>query len=455
MIEDSELLRRYAEQKSEQAFAEFVQRHVNFVYGCALRRVDGDEHFAKDVTQQVFVSAAREAPRLSHHPVVTGWLFTTARNVAVQLIRTERRRRLREQQAHAMEEQNDSQPAIDWVRLRPVIDEALDGLGETDRQAVLLRFFENKSFAEVGRRLRLAENAARMRVDRALGKMSATLGRHGVTSTAAALAVALSSQGGVAAPAGLAAAATGAALASSVAGTTAGLIGFMGMTKLQIGLAGALVVAGATGLTIQARQAAALRRDLMQTEPQVRATADVAAENARLKQAQADALHASQARATELVRLREQIGLVRDQMARAEASRKTAGAESGRPAVGESAKVYDVAVLDVVPKPVFRESPKYPMELRRAGTTGEAVVDFVVDQEGRVQNAFAANGTDPEFVDAAVQAVEAWKFEPGKKAGVPVMAHLQIPIVFTLTDKNAKSAATPESPKPAEQIPWF
>ncbi len=281
--EDSELLRRYAEEKSEAAFAELVRRHVNFVYACALRRVGGDAHLAEDVTQQVFTALARNGAALARREVLSGWLFTTARNASAQVVRTERRRLNRETEAQLMNELTSSSAHdAEWERLRPVLDDALDGLSDDDRQAVLLRFFEGKSFADVGAKLRLAENTARMRVDRALDKLHAALARRGVTSTTAALAVALANQVGVAAPAGLAASVTGVALASGGAMSAGAWLTFMSMSKLQIGLVGAVAVAGAAGYVAQANTNAGLRREIAVVQAQRQAVVALRAENQRL-----------------------------------------------------------------------------------------------------------------------------------------------------------------------------
>ena len=235
MIEDTELLRRYAEEKSEDAFAELVRRHVNFVYACAVRRVGGNAQLAEDVTQQVFAVLARDAGKVARRDVVSGWLYVTARNVAVQVVRSERRRAVREQEAHTMNELTATAAQdAEWARLRPVIDEAMDDLREEDREAVLLRFFEGKSFGEIGAKLRLSENTARMRVDRALDTLHAGLARRGVRSTAAALGVALAGQAAVAAPAGLAASVTAAVLAG---GNAAGAVGAAGGVALKIAAA--------------------------------------------------------------------------------------------------------------------------------------------------------------------------------------------------------------------------
>jgi RNA polymerase sigma factor (sigma-70 family) len=242
--EDGELLRRYAEDRSEAAFAALVAWHLDFVYGCALRRVGHDTHLAEDVSQQVFRALADEASGLARRDGLSGWLFITTRNISAQLVRSERRRHAREQEASLM---NEIVPAAEWEELRPVIDDALDGLSDDDRTAVLMRFYEGKPFAEVGRRLQLAENAARMRVERALEKMRVILARHGVTSTGAALGLALANHASVAAPRGLAGAVTGAALARR---TGAGAERFMTISKVFLATA-ALVALVATGLSTQ------------------------------------------------------------------------------------------------------------------------------------------------------------------------------------------------------------
>jgi RNA polymerase sigma factor (sigma-70 family) len=248
MPEDTELLQRYVADRSEAAFAELVRRHINLVYSVALRRVNGQAHLAGDVTQSVFTDLARKAPALAGHTVVPAWLFTSARYAAAQVMRTERRRQLREQGAHTMHElRGDESFPADWDRLRPVLDDALDQLDAREREAVLLRFYEGRPFAEVGAALRLTDDAARMRVDRALEKLRGLLAKRGVTSTAAALATVLANQAVSAAPAGLAASVTGAALAGATAtGGVAGLgalLGFMSTTKITIGVVSALAVA--------------------------------------------------------------------------------------------------------------------------------------------------------------------------------------------------------------------
>jgi RNA polymerase sigma factor (sigma-70 family) len=226
MSDDAALLRHYATTRSERAFTELVERHLDLVYFAALRRCGGDAHRAEDVAQQVFTTLARNAAALASHAVLTGWLYVTTRNVAANLLRAEHTRLAREAKAHAMSDvlaPASVSPAVDWDQLRPVLDGALDALGERDRDAVLLRFFENRPFAEIGAALRVTEDAARMRVDRALDKLRAALTKRGIASTSAALALALAQHAAQVKPAGLAASVTASALGASATIAAAGL----------------------------------------------------------------------------------------------------------------------------------------------------------------------------------------------------------------------------------------
>src|SRR5437868_6051679 len=98
MENDAELLLHYARHGAEEAFAEIVRRHLDFVYQTALRQVGGDAHHASDVAQYVFTEVARRSASLAHHRVLKGWLFTTARHAAANIVRAERRRHRREQE---------------------------------------------------------------------------------------------------------------------------------------------------------------------------------------------------------------------------------------------------------------------------------------------------------------------------------------------------------------------
>src|SRR5215831_13456133 len=123
MTPDCELLRRYSDDKSEEAFAELVRRHVDLVYSAALRQVNGDAHLAQDVAQMVFTELSRKAGQLSRRTVLTGWLYTCAHFCAAKAVRTERRRHSREQEVQAMHELLDNRgPELDWEKVLPVLD---------------------------------------------------------------------------------------------------------------------------------------------------------------------------------------------------------------------------------------------------------------------------------------------------------------------------------------------
>ncbi|MEO6567511.1 MAG: sigma-70 family RNA polymerase sigma factor, partial [Opitutaceae bacterium] len=244
MADDVELLRRYVENRSEGAFTELVQRQLNLVYSVALRQVGGDGHLAEDVVQVVFTALARKAESLVRRPVLGGWLYRATQFAAIDVVRAEQRRRRREEIARAMHDvATNAGEAPDWQKLRPTLDEAIGELSDDDRDAVVLRFFHAQAFAEIGTRLEITENGARMRVERALGKLHALLARRGLTSTTTALGVALGNQIGVAAPAGLAASVSGAALAGAVnsGGVMASAGALFTMSKITVGIVTAMV----------------------------------------------------------------------------------------------------------------------------------------------------------------------------------------------------------------------
>lgn len=158
MTADSELLRRYVDEKSETAFAELVQRHVGLVYSVALRRVAGDAHLAEDVAQKVFADLARKAAMLRDRPTLGGWLYASAHLASAAMVRSEQRRKARETEAHSMQTTlTSTEPEPDWTRVRPVIDDVVVILKEEDREAIALRFFEKRSFAEIGLALHVTD----------------------------------------------------------------------------------------------------------------------------------------------------------------------------------------------------------------------------------------------------------------------------------------------------------
>src|SRR5271156_5416380 len=258
MMPDSELLRRFAKTNSEDAFAELVKRHVNLVYSAALRQVNSDTHLAKDVAQMVFTDLARKANSLSRRETLTGWLYTSAHFAAAKIVRGENRQRDREEK-FMREPINESAPEADWEKLRPTLDDAMHELKETDREAILLRYFENRQFVEVGAKLGLNENAARMRVERALEKLRAIFAKRGIT-TATALASVISANAVQIAPANLAATLTTASIATAGTGTFT-LLKIMIATKLKLALTALIVLGAATAFVFQNQTQEKLRAE--------------------------------------------------------------------------------------------------------------------------------------------------------------------------------------------------
>jgi len=260
--DDAQLLRRYAEDRSESAFAELVARHIDLVYSAALRQVGGDTHLAQDVAQTVFADLARKARTVSRHGVLAGWLYQATRYAASKAIRTERRRAIREQEAVAMQEHSS---AAAWEQLGPVLDEAMGRLGAKDLDAVLLRYFERKELRAVGDALGTSEDAARKRISRALERLRRYLTGRGVTLSATTLASVLTGSAVQAAPpalAGTIAAAVVAGAAAAAAGSTFNLLNLMSMTKLKAGLLSAAVVVGAgTPVVVQQQSLSRLRAE--------------------------------------------------------------------------------------------------------------------------------------------------------------------------------------------------
>lgn len=229
---DLELLREYATNNSESAFETLVSRHIRLVYSAALRQIH-DPHSAEEVTQAVFIILAKKAKRLSNQTILSSWLFKTTRFVAMAQGRTAARQRHYEQEFHMQAEvqSNPSDPV--WEQISPLLDEALMQLSEKDRHAVLLRFFEDRSLADIGSSFGTGEDAARMRINRALEKLHRYFRRHGISSTLAVLGGALAANSVHAAPVALAKSVSVAALAQGAATHGSSLILIQGALKLM------------------------------------------------------------------------------------------------------------------------------------------------------------------------------------------------------------------------------
>lgn len=255
-IDDMELVRQYARTQSEQAFGTLVSRHVDLVYSVALRQVH-DPHLAQEITQTVFIILARKAGSLSSRTVVSGWLCRTARFVASRVLTAQFRRQRREQEAYMQSPTNDESGQV-WSQIEPQLETAMEQLGAVDQNAVVLRFYERRSFKDVGKALGTSEAGAKMRVARALEKLRTVFLKRGVALSTIALTGAISSHSVQAAPAGLASSITIAAVkGTSVSATTLTLIKstlkLMAWTKIKtftVVSAIALVAVGTATVTL-------------------------------------------------------------------------------------------------------------------------------------------------------------------------------------------------------------
>jgi RNA polymerase sigma factor (sigma-70 family) len=286
-MDDKILLREYAASNSEAAFETLVSRHIRLVYSAACRQMR-DPHLAEEVTQAVFILLAQKAGRISGEAILSGWLIKTTRFVALAQRRAAARRRQYEQEAHMQSEDHGNPPDPLWEEISPLLDEALVQLGNQDRQAVLLRFFEGRSLTDVGRSLGIAEDAARMRISRALEKLRRFFLKRGVATTVAIIAGAMSANSVQGVPVALAktitvlAVAKGAAASGSTLTLLNGALKLMAWTKAKTAIAvgATMVLAGGTttmlwqsvnrAMPISLQYNARLDQDTASGEPAVR-----------------------------------------------------------------------------------------------------------------------------------------------------------------------------------------
>ena len=341
-LDDIALLRQYTEQNSEEAFAALVSRHVNKVYSVALRHTR-NPHQAEEITHAVFVILAKKSGQLGKKVVLSGWLYETSRLTAVTFIRSEIRRARREQQAHMQNLLNEADTDV-WPKIAPLLDAAMAGLSETDRHAIVLRFFDGKNMQEVGTALGASEDAAKMRVNRAVEKLQRFFLKRGIASTTAILTAAISANSVQAAPVTLAktvtavAIATGATASASTLTFIKGALNIMAWTNAKTAIVSAVVV-GMAALSVVQHQAQVKLREQNETLQQQQAplaeqirqlqkqfadatnrAGNLLAENTQLK---------SNSNHNELLKLRGQVAVASRVAADATAKMESLGTNSG------------------------------------------------------------------------------------------------------------------------------
>jgi RNA polymerase sigma factor (sigma-70 family) len=326
MTSDLDLLGRFARENSQDAFAEIVRRHLNLVYSAALRQVRSPQ-LAEDIAQSVFADLARNAGKLSRArreecaserlvtpspaketgspPVssLTPWLYAVTRRTAIDAIRKESRRQLREQ--IAVELNNMNATANDWTQIEPLLDDAMAALDETDRSAVLLRYFENKTLREVGEALGASEDAAQKRVSRAVERLREFFSKQKITVGAGGLTVLISANAVQSAPVGLAA-----TILSATLGTTQ-TFGMTMIHKILItGMTAAVVGTGIYSFHLRSQIGSLQQQQALlaqQIEKMSRERDEAANQLAGLQQENVQ-LHANQA---ELLKLRGEVTQLR------------------------------------------------------------------------------------------------------------------------------------------------
>ncbi len=229
------MLLEYAAHASEPAFAELVRRHIDFVHSAAFRMVRNPA-MAEEVTQSVFIALSQNAHPLAHRAVLSGWLHRTAQNLAIKVVRSEERRRAREQEAAVMHELTSGEAESIWETMAPHLDAALSTLRKADRTALFLRFFQQRTTRQIAQTLGLSEEAAQKRVTRALERLRNVFAQRGVIVSASGVATALTAHSVQAAPPGLTATvmAKAAAAGCNTVGVVGSVLNLLAIAKLNV-----------------------------------------------------------------------------------------------------------------------------------------------------------------------------------------------------------------------------
>jgi RNA polymerase sigma factor (sigma-70 family) len=320
-----QFIREPAGRAGQDAFTALVERHLNLVYSAALRQVRSPQ-LAEEISQTVFTQLAQHAGSLKPGTILAAWLHQVTHHAAIDVIRREGRRQAREQIASEMSRLMDDNP-VDWTVIEPLLDEAVQSLDETDRAAIIMRFFENKSLREVGEALGTSDDAAQKRVSRALERLREDFGRRKIAAAAAGLAAVISAHAVQAAPTGLSTTIASGSFAAAVpvsATLTAAKI--IAMTTLQKVTVGVVLVGAAATIAYQQHHVSQLQQQnetlttqmaadktlIQQVEELKRERDSVTNELASLREENATL----KKHPSEVLKLRGEVGVLQDQKAK-------------------------------------------------------------------------------------------------------------------------------------------
>ena len=430
---DLQLLARYTQHHAEDAFAEIVRRHLDLVHSAALRQVRSPQ-LAEEVAQSAFTDLAHNSAKLRPDTILTAWLYQVTRRTAIDVVRREARRQLREQIATEMNAMNASGTGVSpvWSEIEPLLDEAMSALDDTDRAAVLLRYFENQSLREVGQQLGTSDDAAQKRVSRAIEKLREFFTKRGVTVGASGLVVFLSANAVQAAPAGLAVTiSTAATVAGTSLLTTAAATNAIVMTTLQKTIIGAALIATiATGI-YEARQVSNLRGQIQTLE---QSRSPLTAQIQQLQRERDDATNRlvalndelarwkSEQKQAELLKLRGQVGTLRQQLA-------STAEQSNSPSSGFAKMMSDPAMREYIHQAMV------DLIKRRYGTMFQEL-KLTPEQIEKFTELVSTTFQDGAQRLAAAQSGAPGPTQPGQ-AGANMMSGLQEQLVSVLGESGA------------------
>ncbi len=432
---DRDLLEKFGISGDQGAFSNFVNRHLKLVYSVALRGVSGDRQLAEDVAQQVFADAAQKATKLATRQSVIGWLFTATRYAASKVVRGRIRQAQREEIAAKMNEieRSDSSSEI-GPELLPLIEGAIDKLSDTDRDAIIYRYYEQLDYLTIGSKLGLSPAAVRMRVDRALSKLRASLSRKDITSTGAALATTLGSHALTVAPSGLSAAITTTAVSTAMSAPSAFVACVVG-AKGSIAATVAVVSIGfiiQLNLPVDESLSGGMNGRLSGETMVSDSAAESIKRDQRSERGESDGSRDSLDAGTgaDPVEL-AYAALDRDAaLLEKRLSEVVSQAHEIEPKSRAASEPVALSELDVMPKPASVVEPVYPTSFFGSKIPGEVYVKFVIAEDGSTGDFELLSATHPVFAANVLYALARSQFEPGKIANQAVATKVRQKMQF-------------------------